>query len=145
MRPQFVHAICRTKVESGGKPIMWNELFKKPSRAPGASRGADDRMIPPGQPQNQCPTLKRMEKTVQAVYENGVLRPLEPIPLEDRQEVTVTISDEGNIPRDHPLLASPDEWADAARDPISLDQVRRALATIRGSVSDAVIEQRRDR
>lgn len=86
-----------------------------------------------------------MEKTVQAVYEDGVLRPLEPVPLEDRQEVTVTISDEGNIPRDHPLVASPDEWADAAGDSISLDEVRRALATIRGSLAEAVIEERRDR
>ena len=86
-----------------------------------------------------------MEKTVQAVYEDGVLRPLEPIPLEDRQEVTVTISDEGDIPRDHPLVASPDEWAYAAGDSISLDEVRSALATIRGSLSEAVIEQRRDR
>lgn len=60
------------------------------------------------------------KKTVQAVYENGVLRPLEPIPLEDRQEVTVTISGEGDIPRDHPLVASPDEWADAAGDSIIL-------------------------
>jgi predicted DNA-binding antitoxin AbrB/MazE fold protein len=86
-----------------------------------------------------------MEKTVQAVYEDGVLRPLEPIPLEDRQEVTVTISDQGNIPRGHPLLASPEEWADAARDDISLDEVQRGLATIRGSLSEAVIEERRDR
>ena len=86
-----------------------------------------------------------MEKTVQAVYEDGVLRPLEPAPLEDRQEVTVTISDEGDIPRDHPLVASPDEWADAAGDSISLDEVRRALATIRGSLAEAVIEERRDR
>jgi predicted DNA-binding antitoxin AbrB/MazE fold protein len=78
-----------------------------------------------------------MEKTVHAVYEDGVLRPLEPIPLEERQEVTVTISDE--VPRDHPLLASPEEWADAAGDQISLDEVRRALATIRGSLSEAVI------
>ena len=90
-------------------------------------------------------TIRRMEKTVQAVYEDGVLRPLEPIPLEDRQEVTVTISDEGNIPRNHPLVASPDEWADAAGDSISLDEVRTALATIRGSLSEAVIEERRDR
>jgi predicted DNA-binding antitoxin AbrB/MazE fold protein len=86
-----------------------------------------------------------MEKTVQAVHEDGVLRPLEPVPLEDRQEVTVTISDEGNIARDHRLLASPEEWADAAGDPISLDEVRRALATIRGPLSKAVIEERRDR
>ena len=86
-----------------------------------------------------------MEKTVQAVYEDGVLRPLEPVQLEERQEVTVTISDEGNILRDHPLLASSEEWAAAAQDSISLDEVRRALATIRGSLSEAVIEERRDR
>ena len=86
-----------------------------------------------------------MEKTIQAVYEGGVLRPLEPIPLGDRQEVTVTISDEGNIPRDHPLLASPDEWADAAGDDISLDEVRRALSTVRGSLSETIIDERRDR
>jgi len=86
-----------------------------------------------------------MEKTVQAVYEGGVLRPLEPIQLEERQEVIVTISDEGNIPRDHPLLASPDEWAGAAADDISLDEVRHALSTIRGSLSETIIEARRDR
>ncbi|MEO8126677.1 MAG: antitoxin family protein [Bryobacteraceae bacterium] len=78
-------------------------------------------------------------------YEDGVLRPLEPILLEERQEVTVTISDQGNIPRDHPLLASSDEWASAAGDQVSLDEVRRALASIRGSLSEAVIEERRDR
>jgi predicted DNA-binding antitoxin AbrB/MazE fold protein len=89
--------------------------------------------------------MVRMEKTVQAVYEDGVLRPLEPILLEERQEVTVTISDQGNIPRDHPLLASSEEWANAAGDQVSLDEVRRALATIRGSLSEAVIEERRDR
>jgi predicted DNA-binding antitoxin AbrB/MazE fold protein len=86
-----------------------------------------------------------MEKTVQAVYEDGVLRPLEPILLEERQEVTVTISDQGNIPRDHPLLAASEEWANAVEDQVSLDEVRRALATIRGSLSEAVIEERRDR
>ncbi|HKE25512.1 MAG TPA: antitoxin family protein [Bryobacteraceae bacterium] len=86
-----------------------------------------------------------MEKTVQAVYEGGVLRPLEPIQLEERQEVTVTISDEGNIPREHPLLAPPDEWAGAAADDISLDEVRHALSTIHGSLSETIIEERRDR
>jgi predicted DNA-binding antitoxin AbrB/MazE fold protein len=68
-----------------------------------------------------------MEKTVQAVYEGGVLRPLEPIPLEDRQEVTVTISDEGDIPRYHPLLASSDEWAAA--------DARRVLRPLRTPAS----------
>ena len=86
-----------------------------------------------------------MEKTVQAVYEDGVLHPLEPLPLGERQEVTVTISDRTDVPQAHPLMVSPDEWADAAEDDTSLDEVRRALATIHGSLSEAVLEERRER
>lgn len=91
------------------------------------------------------PYTKPMEKTIQAVFEGGILRPLEPILLRERQEVTLTISDQGSLPRDHALLASSDEWASAASDPVSLDDVRRALASIRGSLSEAVTEERRDR
>jgi predicted DNA-binding antitoxin AbrB/MazE fold protein len=80
-----------------------------------------------------------MEKTVQAVYEKGVLYPLEPLPLEEQQQVTVTITDAP------PLLASPEEWAEAAHDDIGLDEVRRALSTVRGSLSEAVLEARRER
>src|SRR2546421_78769 len=36
---------------------------------------------------------KPMTKKLQAVYENGVLRPLEPLPLKEHQQVSVTISD----------------------------------------------------
>ena len=86
-----------------------------------------------------------MEKTVQAVYEDGVLHPLEPLLLGERQEVTVTISDHTDVPQAHPLMVSPDEWADAAEDDTSLDEVRRALATIHGSLSEAVLEERRER
>jgi len=86
-----------------------------------------------------------MEMTVQAVYEHGVLRPLEPVPFQDHQKVTVTISDEGNILRDHPLLVSPDEWASGVADEIGLEEVRRALSTIRGSLSEAIIDERRER
>jgi predicted DNA-binding antitoxin AbrB/MazE fold protein len=35
-----------------------------------------------------------MNRSVQAVYENGVLRLLEPLPLPEREVVTVTIADE---------------------------------------------------
>jgi Protein of unknown function DUF104 len=86
-----------------------------------------------------------MEKTVQAVYEQGVLHPLEPLPLEERQQVTVTISDAPATAPNHPLLVSPEEWAAAATDDIGLDEVRRALSTIRGSLSEAVLEERRER
>ena len=86
-----------------------------------------------------------MEKTVQAVYENGVLHPLEPLPLEERQQVTVTISEATGMSPDHPLLISPEEWAAAANDDIGLDEVSRALSTIQGSLSEAVLEERRER
>lgn len=86
-----------------------------------------------------------MEKTVQAVYEQGVLHPLEPLPLEERQQVTVTISEATGMSPDHPLLISPEEWAAAANDDIGLDEVRRALSTIQGSLSEAVLEERRER
>jgi len=85
-----------------------------------------------------------MEKTVQAVYENGVLHPLEPLPLEERQQVTVTIS-EAEASLNYPLLVSHEEWAAAANDDIGLDEVRRALSTIQGSLSEAVLEERRER
>ena len=87
-----------------------------------------------------------MEKTVQAVYENGALHPLEPLLLGERQQqVTVTISDRTDVSQSHPLMVSPEEWSDAAQDDISLDEVRRALATIHGSLSEAVLEERRER
>lgn len=86
-----------------------------------------------------------MEKTVQAVYENGVLHPLEPLLLEERQQVTITISDAIGIAPDHPLLVSAAEWAEAAKDDIGLEEVRRALSTIQGTLSEAVLEERRER
>ena len=40
---------------------------------------------------------------------------------------------------------TPEEWAEAAHDDISLDEVRRALSTIPGSLSEAVIALRQER
>ena len=86
-----------------------------------------------------------METTVRAVYENGALHPLEPLLLGERQQVTVTISDRTDVSQSHPLMVSPEKWSDAAEDDISLDEVTRALATINGSLSEAVLEERRER
>lgn len=124
---------------------MWNEPFKKRSRAPGASRGADDLVFLQGIAESMPYTIRRMEKTVQAVYEDGVLRPLRAHP--DRGQAGGYRHDlrRSDIPRDHSLVASTHEWVDAAGDSITLDEARSALATIRGSLSEAVIEERRDR
>ena len=74
-------------------------------------------------------------KTVSGVTRSGVRIPLPPPNISDRMDVTPH----------HLLLGSPEEWSDAAQDDISLDAVRRALATIHGSLSEAVLEERRER
>ena len=86
-----------------------------------------------------------MERRLQAVYKHGVIQPLEELPLEERQQVTVTIVDPGSVGQEIAAYFSAEEWAQAAQDPVSLDEVRRALATISGSLSDTVIAQREER
>ena len=86
-----------------------------------------------------------MEKRLQAVYKDGVLQPLEVVSLEDEQQVTVTITDPATVGQDVAGYFSAEKWADAAHDDISLDEVRRALSTISGSLSDAVIALRQER
>lgn len=84
-------------------------------------------------------------KTFEAVYENGVLRPLETLPISDRQHVLVTISDVPATASDVAGYFEAEEWALAIHDDISLDDVRRALARIPGSLADAVIASREER
>lgn len=86
-----------------------------------------------------------MEKRLQAVYKDGVLQPLEPVPLQDRQQVTVTISDTAAVGQDVKGYFTPEEWSKAEDDDISLEQVRQALSTISGSLSEAVIALREER
>jgi predicted DNA-binding antitoxin AbrB/MazE fold protein len=45
-----------------------------------------------------------MTLTVQAVYENGVLRPTQPLPLQERQQVQVTVQTAESAVRDHSAL-----------------------------------------
>jgi hypothetical protein len=52
---------------------------------------------------------------------------------------------EKTVQADPSPLASPDEWHDPERQEISLDQVRQALATMQGSLSEATIEERQER
>jgi len=86
-----------------------------------------------------------MKKTLQAVYKDGVLQPLESLPLEERQQVTVTITDAMTASQDLAGYFTPEEWAEAAHDDVSLNEVRRALSTISGSLSEAVIDSRQER
>jgi predicted DNA-binding antitoxin AbrB/MazE fold protein len=80
----------------------------------------------------------------QAVYENGVLRPLEPLALREQQLVTVTISDEAPaepwLDTEYLAVCAPDTDED-----VSLEEVRTALAKIPGSLTEDFIAEREDR
>lgn len=86
-----------------------------------------------------------MSKSLRAVYENGVLRPLEQLDLPDQKEVTVVITE---APEDD------QSWLDVeflrmsqseADDSIALESVRQALAKIPGSMTPDFMAERDDR
>lgn len=81
-----------------------------------------------------------MLNEVDAVFENGVLRPLQPLSLSEHERVRVTVARKGD-----------EDWLDtefmdacaADADPsISLADVRKSLAKIPGSMDTAIDEDR---
>ena len=44
-----------------------------------------------------------MSKSLKAVYENGIFRPLEPVELAEHQEVTVTVPDARGAAANHEI------------------------------------------
>ena len=75
-----------------------------------------------------------MTRRLQAVYKPGVLRPLEPLPFAEHQQVTLTVSDQPHPDEsDTAFLRYLEAEAD---DSVSLEAVRAALATIPGSLAE---------
>ncbi len=83
-----------------------------------------------------------MSKKLEAVYENGVLRPLEPLDLPEHQRVTIIV---------YPSLE--EDWLDAeclhlsaaeVDESLSLETVREALGKIPGSLTADFIAERED-
>jgi predicted DNA-binding antitoxin AbrB/MazE fold protein len=85
-----------------------------------------------------------MTRNLQAVYENGVLRPLEPLDLREHQVVSVQITDAAAT---EPWLDTDclDASAAVADDSVSLEEVRAALAKIPGSLTADFIAEREER
>ena len=87
-----------------------------------------------------------MIRNVDAVYEHGVLRPLEPLSLTESQRVKLTISDvlSGPSQRDLNILERARAEAAVAGTIPTIEEVRAALASVPGSLSHDVITERGD-
>lgn len=90
-----------------------------------------------------------MQQFIHAIYENGVLRPLEPLGLAERELVSLAIERQQKGTEPEPF--EQDAWLDEEAvkrsnliaDPsITLAEVRQALRGIQGDLSDAVSQQR---
>jgi predicted DNA-binding antitoxin AbrB/MazE fold protein len=78
-----------------------------------------------------------MREAIEVVYENGVLRPLRPLPaqIREHQHYTVTIQDGSGT----------DDWLADADPAVSLEAVRQVLAKVPGTLARAVWEDREER
>jgi predicted DNA-binding antitoxin AbrB/MazE fold protein len=86
-----------------------------------------------------------MTKTLQAVFENGVLRPLEPLDLPEHQEVNLVLTPAyAKLPNCQPWLDTEclQFYAAEADESITLDEVRQALSKIPGSMTEDFVAER---
>jgi predicted DNA-binding antitoxin AbrB/MazE fold protein len=81
-------------------------------------------------------TISIMGKQLEAVYEKGVLRRLQPLGLRDQQHVMVTVSE----------IPDYQSWANSQLRELGsapgLEAIQRQLAGIPGSISDFVTDER---
>jgi predicted DNA-binding antitoxin AbrB/MazE fold protein len=78
-----------------------------------------------------------MNQRIEVVYENGVFRPVGPLPYLPREHERLTVILEG------PSGAR--DWLADADPSVSLEAVRQALAHIPGTLAQMVIEEREER
>jgi len=88
-----------------------------------------------------------MSQRVEAVYENGVLRPLGPVSLQESQHVQLTIQPTGDLDANHgnELLASIRAEVAAMKSIPTIEQVQQALSAIPGSLVEDFHAEREDR
>ena len=90
-----------------------------------------------------------MPLQVDAVYENGVLRPLQPLDLKEHEHVVVSVEKATSASSRSSLAVEYIEKIKrdllAAEPGPELDEVRRRLAKIPGSMAAEIVAQRGDR
>jgi predicted DNA-binding antitoxin AbrB/MazE fold protein len=85
-----------------------------------------------------------MVRDVEAIYEHGVLRPLEPLPLTESQRVRLTISEFSacRSERDLNIVRRAEAELVTVEMVPTIEEVRNALSSIPGSLSQDVISER---
>jgi len=87
----------------------------------------------------------RMHRTVEAVYESGAFRPLEPVACNEHELVLLRVESPGSADEsliDHEFLDYCESQAD---DSVSLETVRQALSKIPGSLLNDIRAERDER
>jgi predicted DNA-binding antitoxin AbrB/MazE fold protein len=87
-----------------------------------------------------------MPLQVDAVYENGVLRPLQPLDLREHELVVVSVTKTPPAPSRSSLAVEYiDKIKQEAEAAPGLEEVRRRLAKIPGSMAAEIVAERGDR
>ena len=89
-------------------------------------------------------TIEIVVQKLQAVYEKGILRPIEPLRLDEHQLVSVIIMDDA-APDEELAFESPAHFEPLADRRVSVDAVRRALSKIPGSLDADFVAERNER
>ena len=78
-----------------------------------------------------------MREQIEVVFENGVFKPLTPVPpsLKDQQQLTITIEEPNGS----------SDWLGDANDEVSLEEVRRVLSKVKASGTELVNAEREER
>ena len=82
-----------------------------------------------------------MATKFEAIYGQGVLRPLEPLSLDENEKVTVEIAQAG----DGPALSQFVHQRAAKVEKLSFQEIRQRFKHLPGCWADDVIDQRSDR
>lgn len=88
-----------------------------------------------------------MTTQLEAVFQGGVLRPLQPLGLLENQKVSLTIATlPANLDEAAYLDTDLHRYCESrADDSITLEQVRKELASIPGPIADDIIAEREER
>ena len=87
-----------------------------------------------------------MAQQVEAIYENGLLRPLQPLDLKESERVHLSVSPENPDPNDdfvdHAMVAYARAHVAGLENIPTIEEVREMLSQVKGSMSEAIIAGR---